>query len=107
MYLGESYENVLGAAVRTTKSARVHHRGMFTREMRQTAKRLGIALRIRRGFDLETDEGILTLMHGVDEHAVLLKAGLIFDGDGTVWEPALYLAHYSYRPLSLMVKDDD
>lgn len=107
MLLGRSYEDVLGAAVKSTSSARVHHNGMFTRQMKATAKRLGIVLTLRRGFDLEQDEGVLALARDGEQHAVLLKAGLIFDGDGTVWEPETFCAHYLYRPVSLLVKDDD
>lgn len=107
MYLGVPYEDVLGAAVSTTKRSRIHHVGMFTREMKRTAAKLGIPLTLRRGFDLDVDEGVLAVKNGHLEHAVLLKAGLIFDGDGTVWEPDTYLAHYHYRPVSLLVRDED
>lgn len=107
MYLGASYEDVLCAAVRTTKSSRIHHRGMFTREMKRTAQKLGVTLTLRRGFDLETDEGVLAVVSGNEQHAVLLKAGLIFDGDGLVWEPSVFLAHYHYRPMSLLVRTED
>ena len=107
MYLGRPYEDVLGAAVRTTQRSRIHHVGMFTREMKRTAAKLGIVLTLRRGFDLDADEGVLAVTDGDKQHAVLLKAGLIFDGDGTVWEPEVFLAHYHYRPISLLVRDED
>ncbi len=107
MYLGTSYENVLGAAVSTTKRSRIHHVGMFTREMKRTAAKLGIPLTLRRGFDVDTDEGVLAVADGDKQHAVLLKAGLIFDGDGTVWEPETFMAHYHYKPVSLLVRDED
>lgn len=108
-YLGEPYEDVLGAAVRSTRSGRVHHIGMWTRDMRATAKRLGRPLTLRRGFDLEQDEGVLSV--GTEDrsqqHAVVLKAGLVFDGDGTVWEAAAFLSHYGYQPISLLVEVDE
>lgn len=106
MLLGRSYEDVLGAAVKTTASSRVHHNGMFTRQMRATAKRLGVKLTLHRGFDLENDEGLLALSGKDGEHIVLLKAGLIFDGDGTVWDPPTFLGAYEYRPVSLLVSDE-
>jgi hypothetical protein len=108
MLLGLPYEDVLGAAVKTTGGSRVHHNGMMTRDMRRTAKKLGIHLALRRSVDLEQDEGVLSLQsdeHG--GHAVLLKAGLIFDGDGTVWEPESYFASTGYRVLSLLVRTED
>lgn len=109
MYLGTSYENVLGAAVSTTKKSRIHHLGMFTRQMKRTAKKLGVKLDLKRRVDMENDEGVLAVRDDKNEleHAVLLKAGLIFDGDGTVWEPETYLAHYHYRLLSLLVKNGE
>ncbi|HUR19846.1 MAG TPA: hypothetical protein VMZ90_03505 [Vicinamibacterales bacterium] len=107
MYLGRPYEDVLGAAVSTTKRSRIHHVGMFTREMKRTAAKLGVTLTLRRGFELDSDEGVLAVARGEAQHAVLLKAGLIFDGDGTVWEPDTFLAHYQYRPISLLVRDED
>ena len=107
MLLGLPYEDVFGAAVKTTGGSRVHHAGMLTRDMKRTAKKLGVALTLRRAIDLDTDEGVLSL-HGEEHcHAVLLKAGLIFDGDGTVWEPETYFAATGYRPLSLLVRDGD
>lgn len=105
MLLQVSYEDVLGAAVKTTASARVHHGGMFTRDMKRVAKRLGVTLTLRRAIDLEQDEGVLSLARDEEAHAVLLKAGLIFDGDGTVWEPETFLAATHYRPISLLVRD--
>jgi hypothetical protein len=106
MLLGVPYEDVLGAAVKSTSSARVHHNGMFTRQMKATAKRLGQTLALRRGFDLERDEGILTVVDGDHQHAVLLKSGLIFDGDGSVWNHAAFMKEYRYRPVSLLVRTD-
>ena len=106
MYLGVPYEDVFGAAVKTTACSRVHHQGMFTREMKATAKRLGVLLRLRRGFDIEADEGVLAVARAGEQHAVLLKSGLIFDGDRTVWEPPVFLQHYRYRAVSLLVRDE-
>lgn len=106
-YLNLQYEDVLGAAVKQTRRARVHHSGMFTREITSTAKRLGVALRLRRSFDLETDEGVLTLEKKGEAHAVFLKNGLVFDGDGTASEFDFYLSTSGYKPMSLLVKDED
>jgi hypothetical protein len=107
MLLGLPYEDVLGAAVKTTGGSRVHHAGMLTRDMKRTAKKLGVTLTLRRAIDLEQDEGVLSLDGQEHCHAVLLKAGLIFDGDGTVWIPDVYLAATGYRPLSLLVRAEE
>lgn len=108
MLLGVPYEDVLGAAVKTTGGSRVHHAGMQTRDMKRTAKKLGVTLTLHRSIDLENDEGVLSVARAKDDaHAVLLKAGLIFDGDGTVWLPDVFLAATGYRPLSLLVRTED
>lgn len=103
-FLNIPYEDVLAAAVTTTQSGRVHYNGMLTREIKATAKKLGVVLRLRRGFDLETDEGVLSLNGGAEQHAVLLRAGLIWDGDRSAWEPDDYLSEQGYRPISLLVR---
>lgn len=112
MYLGVGYEDVLASAVAVT-GRRAHRSGLFTRDIKQVAKRLGTTLTLRRTFDMETACGVLALRKTTkgekaqEEHAVLLRAGLVFDTDGTVWEPETYLEHHKYRVLSLLVADED
>lgn len=112
MYLGKGYEDVLAAAV-TETGRRAHRSGLFTRDMKRTAKRLGSTLTLRRTVDLDTACGVLALRKTTEqekheeEHAVMLRAGLIFDTDGTVWEPETFLQHYKYRVLSLLAKADE
>lgn len=113
MYLGKGYEDVLAAAV-TETGRRAHRSGLFTRDMKRTAKRLGTTLTLRRKFDVESACGVLALRKSTrngelheEEHAVMLRAGLIFDTDGTVWEPETFLQHYKYRVLSLLAKVDE
>lgn len=107
MALNLPFEDVLGAAVKVTNSGRVHHTGMTTAQIKATAKRLGVILRLRRHVDLDEDEGIVILADATEAHAALLKSGLIFDGDGTVWEYAVYLKDKHYRVLSLLVREDE
>jgi hypothetical protein len=103
MYLDHSYEDVLAAAAHITHARRPHHRGMFTREIRAIAKRLGHTLRLRRAFDIDSDEGIVGFISDTepDDHVALVKNGLVF-ADGTVWEHELFCAHFGYRPVSLL-----
>lgn len=107
MALNIPFEDVLAAAVKATNSGRVHHLGMTTAQIKRTAARLGQPVRLRRGVDLDEDEGVLIVGRGTDQHATVLKAGLIFDGDGTVWEHAMYLTEKKYRVLSLLVRADE
>lgn len=107
MFLGKSYEDILSAAVKETKSRRLHHSGMYWRQIRDTAAALGVPLKLRRKFDLLTDCGILALEFETNNpHVVLLKAGLIFDPDeGEVWEPAAYCMAYEGVPKALYVDE--
>lgn len=104
MYLGESYEDVLALASRVELGS--HRLGMWIKHIEATAKLIGKPLRRRRKWDFETSEGILSLTHLTfeDDHVVVLKAGLIFDTDGTVWEPETYFATKQYKPTLLLEK---
>lgn len=104
MFLQRPYEDVLAAAVQSTDSGRIHINGMTTRDMKRTAQRLGVSLKLRRGFDFDEDDGVLSVCDKREQHAVLLRAGLIFDSDGSCWEPAEYLDEFGYRAMSLLVR---
>jgi len=113
MLLGLSYEDVLAAAV-TRRRAKPHVGGMYTREITALARRLGTPLAFKRTWDLETDCGLLTIektkitsADAFTQHLVLLKFGLVFDTDGTVWEPETYFAQHSFRPISLLVPKEE
>lgn len=109
MYLDHSYEDILGVATQVTRSRSPHNRGMFTREIRAVAKRLGFPLRVRRAFDLDSDEGIVGFSHVADEdddqeedfHVAFVKNGLVFES-GMMWEHELFCVHFSYKPVSLL-----
>jgi len=109
MLLGCSYEDVLAAAV-TRRRPKPHVGGMYTREVTYLARKLGTPLVFKRTWDFESDCGLLTVekikVATTDEyrqHLVLLKFGLLFDTDGTVWEPETYFAQHDFRPVSLLV----
>ncbi len=111
MYLGVSYEDVLAAAVTRGKKPdhKIHRKGFYTPAILQTARRLGFALKHTRHVDLETSNGILGLVskkRGEPDHVVLLREGLLFDTDGSVWEPDVYFAHHRYAPTDLITRRD-
>lgn len=104
MYLGKSYEDVLAAAVSKSKNTRVHHTGMYIRQIRATAGALGVKVRATKKVDLDSGCGILHFTHRDGAHVVLLKAGLIFDPDGaTVWDPDLYILDQEVKEGSLQL----
>lgn len=111
MLLGRSYEDVFAAAV-TRKYRNPHESGMYSAQIVKAAKRLGTTLTLRRTWDLESSCGLLTVdkinkqPDDYPQHLVLLKFGLIFDTDGTVWEPELYFEQNGFRPVSIFVEEE-
>lgn len=99
MLAGVSYEDALMAA-----KSNVIRTGMETRQIRATAKRLGLALQMRRTFDLEADTGLLAVSspQWPTDHLVVLKDGLIVDTDATIWDADVFLSAYSAKTLSLL-----
>src|SRR5262245_51455634 len=77
MICGVSYENALVAVAQVAPNVCVS--GMWTKEIRQAAQRLGYRLRVKRRVDLENDTGILNLSaHAwASEHVVVLREGLL------------------------------
>lgn len=112
MLIGRSYEDVFAASV-TSKYRTPHLGGMCTSQLQQLARRLGSALTLKRTWDLEASCGLLTVEKldkqktDFAQHLVLLKFGLIFDTDGTVWEPELYFSQQKFRPVSLLIEEED
>jgi hypothetical protein len=109
MLLGLQYEDVFAVAI-TKKYPSPHHRGMYSRQIIATAKRLGTTLTLRRTWDLESSCGLLTVEKTdkqpdeFAQHLVLLKFGLIFDTDGIVWECDDYFRQLGFRPVSIFVE---
>ena len=107
MYLGRTYEDVLVAAAQL--DTKIHKRGMWVRQIEATALALGVKLRRRHQWDIDTSEGILSLNSTTmrrEAHVVVLKNGLIFDTDGSVWEPDVFFATARFKPTILLERDE-
>lgn len=103
IYLAVPYEDVLVVAVPVTHSRAPHHRGMFTREIRQVAKQLGHPLRLRRKFDVDRDEGIAGFTNDKGrEHVAFVMNGLVWDTDGTQVKWKHFCEREGYRAVSLL-----
>lgn len=85
MFLGMTYEDVLRAVTKlgVPQAGKV---GLTTHEIRRVAAACGTPLRLRRKIE-EDDYGILLLR----DHAMVLRAGLVFDPVGAVWDFDDYL----------------
>lgn len=105
MICGVSYENALVAVAQDTPNVCVS--GMWTKQIKAAAKRLGFKLREKRRPDLEQDTGILNLSCGSwpGDHVVVLREGLLIETDGTLWEPDVFLRHYKAKLGSLLVAE--
>ncbi len=107
MLTGQSYGDVLAAAV-SAKHPRPHQSGMLTRQLVALGRKFGLVLRLQRSWNEDEDCGLLTVEcvppqpDRFIQHLVLLKWGLIFDTDSTVWLPDVYYAQHGYVPKSLL-----
>lgn len=80
-YLGIPYEQVFSKTVRLDK--RKGEDGLTVATMQRIAKSLGHPLDFRRRVeDLHDEYGIML----VEDHVVVLRNGLVFDTDATVWD---------------------
>jgi ABC-type bacteriocin/lantibiotic exporter with double-glycine peptidase domain len=96
-----SYEEALLAI----GQKRVITKGVQLRAVRDAAKKLGRRLVLKRGFDLDTDTGILGIVSETwdFEHLVILKDGMIIDAqDQTVWEHDDYMEAHHAKAVSLL-----
>lgn len=111
MYLGKDYEEVLIAASKSSRRNPLSS-GMYSDHLIATAKRFKTTLVLHRSWDLESTCGLLTVEKvepGPDDfaqHLVLLKFGLIFDTDGTIWSPDDYFELQKFRPVSIFVEEE-
>lgn len=103
MYLGVGYEDVLRAVTMADRNQ--GKKGLWTRTMQRVAARLGHTLKLRKVMDMESDYGILRL----PAHVVVLRNGLVFDTNGTVWDAEAYLAdqHLEMRDCDLLIEADE
>lgn len=107
MYLGRTYEDVLGVAAQLHPE--VHKRGMWIREVKAVAIALGTPLRVRRKWDMDTASGIMSLdsTKYTEAHVVVLRAGLVFDTDGCVWDPDVFFVVNNYKAQTLLERRDE
>lgn len=105
MLLGLTYENVLVAVAQDNPN--VCAEGMYLRDFRRAAKRLGYRLTSRKTYDLETDTGLLRVdaKKWAQAHVVVLREGLIIDTDGTLFDADVYLAAKKAKPGYLLVAE--
>ena len=85
-YLAQPYSDIVRAT--TIVDRALGKRGLYPRTMIRIAAAFGCSLRLKKRVDLAEDYGIIL----VPEHATLLRNGLIFEPNATVWDAADYLS---------------
>lgn len=100
-YLGIPSPDVLRAVTLTEK--RYHGKfGLYTNTIKRVAEKLGTKLTLRRFSDLDDVYGIMLL----PDHVVMIRNGLVFESDGTVWDVDHYLSHRNQRAEGVLMAVD-
>lgn len=114
MACGVSYEEALAACLGADPDVLTH--GMYWRETKKAAKRLGFKMSVlaRGRYDIDESTGILHVyqprkMHSTS-HVVYLWDGRIIEPKSDrrqMWRhPEQFIAHYGYRSGSLLVIEE-
>lgn len=107
MLFGVTYEDALIAL--SWEIPTVLTSGVYTKHLKQAAKNLGSTLKVRRRFEMDEGTGILCVssQKWKTDHLVLLKDGLLFDTDGTVWDVDVYMKAHHAKTGALLVREDE
>jgi hypothetical protein len=106
MLLGISYEDALLAL--GGEAPKILRGGVWLTELQRGALRLGVPLKVKRRWDVESDEGIAQIRYKAGSyHVVVLRAGLFFDTNFDVWEPTDYLRAKKAQTGPLLVRVDE
>lgn len=106
MLLGISYEDALIHLC--GEVPRILTRGVWFTELQRAAARMGVTLKIRHRWDLEVHEGIaqIKFKDNGSAHVVVVREGLFFDTDYSVWDPQDYFKAKKALKGSLLVRED-
>ena len=103
-YLGVPYDEVWQTVVRLDRSKGKN--GLWTKTIRRVAEALGRPLkRLSAGKITEDSYGVLVISEKDEGHAVVVRNGLIFDTDSTVWELPSWLEVRECQIEDLLTED--
>lgn len=101
VYLGLPYEQVFSKMMK--KDRHRGRNGLGVATMQRIAQSLGHPLMLKkRSEDLHEEYAILL----VEDHAVVLRNGLVFDTDATVWDVDEWLRAEDYTCCGLLVAEE-
>lgn len=103
-YLGVPYEDVWFQVLKLDRSK--GRNGLHTRTILRIAESLGRPLRKVRATQLNEDSyGVITVSHPTNSHAAVVRNGLVFDTDATVWDLPSWLEAVGYRIENLLTEE--
>lgn len=103
-YLGVPYEDVWAQVLRLDRSK--GRNGLHTATMLRIAKALGRPLARVRPLKITDDSyGVITVTHPDNAHAAVVRNGLVFDTDATVWDLPSWLEAVGYSIDYLLTED--
>lgn len=104
-YLGKTYDEVCQVAAKADRSKAKN--GLHTATIIRVAKRLGHRLiKLPPTKITEDSYGVITVTHPENNHAAVLRNGLVFDVDMTVWDLPAWLEGIGYQPEHLLTEED-
>jgi hypothetical protein len=103
-YLGVPYDQVWQAVQKLDRCKGKN--GLHTRTMRRIADALGRPLKRLPPTKITDDSyGVLVISAKKDGHAAVIRNGLVFDTDSTVWDLPSWLEVGSYKVEDLLTED--
>jgi ABC-type bacteriocin/lantibiotic exporter with double-glycine peptidase domain len=105
MYLGKPYDEVWQVVQKLDRSK--GRDGLHTATMRRVAKKLGHPLLKLPATKITDDSyGVIAVTHPQNAHAAVVRNGLVFDVDMTVWDLPTWLEGIGYTIECLLTEEE-
>ncbi len=103
IYLGIPYDQVWQKVIQLDRSRAA--KGLYSATIIRIGNELGHPLRKTKRVDDDSYGIIIVDQKKGDSHAAVLRNGLVFDTDQTVWEMASWLLHFRFTVEHLLTED--
>lgn len=95
-YLNQTYEDVLRVVSEVDKKNK-GKKGLFPAQLRKVCAHFGVNVKKSRGLHILDEYGLLWM----PGHVAVIRNGLLFDADGSIWDVEDYLKHHGVEEVSL------
>ena len=103
-YLGLPYADVWAKVLKLDRSK--GRNGLHVKTIMRISEALGRPLRKVNAARINEDSyGVLTVQHPENGHAAVVRNGLVFDTDATVWDLPTWLESVGYVPDTLLTEE--